>query len=428
MHHRPVPHPLGETRGPLARLPSWRATERAEPGLAPASVAALLRHALPPTTSLFRGSQCLPVPPPDIARSEDTPRDEDALADALLAHAEQAVRAQLDTGTRDVSLSGGVDSAALCAMAASHAPGRIRAWTMDVHFADAAERANARLMARVAGVEQVDVPIPDGCLPDLFEPAVLANRRVILNARAIASFAFYAEAKRRGVGPALLSGAGADEVMLGNPRARANTRAQVEEDRRLASQVLRPSAHGPVSDAATMPWDLAPWESRLSDEVRHAAWILQERVLPPELCGARAHGLTVHTPYLEETFSRFVLALPTSALMRGDLGKWLFRHAVRTRVPDEVRLARKTPRYAHTALSSPMRHRWLELYRAWLSPHRLEPLQVIDPVAVLALLDDHARLAPEDARAAAVDRLLMRLVSLAMLQAHPEACLACPES
>ncbi|MBJ6760485.1 asparagine synthase C-terminal domain-containing protein [Myxococcaceae bacterium JPH2] len=372
--------------------------------------------------------QCLPVPPPAITRGVDTPRDEDTLADALRTLGEQAIQAQVGAGTRDVSLSGGVDSAALCAMAARHAPGRIRAWTMDVHFADTTERANAQLMARVAGVEQVDVPIPDACLPDLFEPAVRANPRVILNARAIASFAFYAEAKRLGVGPVMLSGAGADEVMLGNPRARANARAQVDEDRKLAARVLRHPAPEFALDSTTMPWDLGPWEANRSDEVRHAAWVLRELVLPPELCGARAHGLTVRTPYLDEAFARFTLALPASLLVRGDLGKWLFRHAVRTLVPDEVRLARKTPRYAQTALSSPMRQRWLELYREWLSPHRLEPLQVIDPVAVLALLDDYARLAPEDTRAAAVDRLLMRLVSLAMLHAHPEACRACPES
>jgi asparagine synthase (glutamine-hydrolysing) len=97
-------------------------------------------------------------------------------------------------------------------------------------------------------------------------------------------------------------------------------------------------------------------------------------------------------------------------------------------VPDEVRLARKTPRYAHTALSSPVRERWLELYRAWLTPSRLEPLEAIDPNAVDSFLDRYTRLAPDAPEAGGMDRLLMRLVSLAMLQAHCTFLSSCPES
>jgi asparagine synthase (glutamine-hydrolysing) len=110
------------------------------------------------------------------------------------------------------------------------------------------------------------------------------------------------------------------------------------------------------------------------------------------------------------------------------VGKWLFRHAVRELVPNEVRLARKTPRYAHTALSSPVRARWLELYRAWLSPSRLGPLEGINSGAVLELLDSYIRLSPDAPEAIRMDRLLMRLVSLAMLHAHCRARPPCPES
>jgi asparagine synthase (glutamine-hydrolysing) len=341
----------------------------------------------------------------------------DGLAEALLAALARGVGAHVASGARDVSLSGGVDSATLCALAAREAPGAIRAWTMDVHFADAVERRNARTVARAAGVELVDVPVPDARLPDLLEAAVISNETAILNARAVASFAFYAEARRLGA-QVMLSGAGADEVLRGNPGALAGARARVEEDRRLALEVLRPSA---VDNLGAMPWDLAPVEES-SEELRHAAWVLRELILPPELRGARAHGITVRTPYLEPDFAEVALSLPEAVLVREDTGKWLFRHAVRSLVASEVRLARKTPRYAHTALSSPVRERWLELYRAWLAPSRLEPLEVIDPGAALALLERYTRLAPEDPEASGWDRLLLRLVSLAMLQSH-----TCPE-
>ncbi|TQF17224.1 asparagine synthase [Myxococcus llanfairpwllgwyngyllgogerychwyrndrobwllllantysiliogogogochensis] len=435
-------------------------------GLEPASVTAFLRHSLPSTWSLFRGvSRVAPLPP--RIRRQSSPRppeeeDDEPRARALLAACSDAVGTRVASGALDVSLSGGVDSAVLCTLAARHAPGRVRAWSMDVHFADAVERHNARTVARLAGVEQVDVPIPDALLPDLFEPAVIANESAILNARAVASFAFYAEAKRLGAS-VMLSGAGADEVLRGNPLALASALARIEEDRRLARTVLRAAVDnlgrspdeargepwsqedGPeLSDAVRGgPWsqedgpelsDAArggPWslqDTKASEEVLYAEWVLRELVLPPELRGARAHGLTVHTPYLDSRFADVALSLPESSLVREGVGKWLFRHAVRGLVPDEVRLARKTPRYGHTALSSPVRARWLELYRAWLSASRLEPMEVIDPTAVLMLLERYTRMEPQDPEADGVDRLLMRLCSLAMLHAHAAHGSPCPES
>ncbi|NTX05565.1 asparagine synthase [Myxococcus sp. CA040A] len=418
-------------------------------GLEPASVTAFLRHSLPATWSLFRGvSRVAPLPPRirrESAARHPEEEDDEPRARALLATCSDAVGTRVASGALDVSLSGGVDSAVLCTLAARHAPGQVRAWSMDVHFADAVERHNARTVARLAGVEQVDVPIPDALLPDLFEPAVIANESAILNARAVASFAFYAEAKRLGAS-VMLSGAGADEVLRGNPLALASALARIEEDRRLARTVLRAAVDnlgrspdearggpwsqedGPaLSDAARGgPWSLQ--DTEVSEEVRYAEWVLRELVLPPELRGARAHGLTVHTPYLDSRFADVALSLPKSSLVREGVGKWLFRHAVRGLVPDEVRLARKTPRYGHTALSSPVRARWLELYRAWLAASRLEPLEVIDPKAVLTLLERYTRMEPEAPEADGVDRLLMRLCSLAMLHAHAAHGSPCPES
>nr|WP_246357025.1 asparagine synthase C-terminal domain-containing protein [Pyxidicoccus fallax] len=457
--------PHYQPRGAAPEESVWRL---APEGLSPEAVAAFLRHALPPGESLFRNVTrervALPrvrrqgttehlaeasstetrpssEPHPSTSTTEETqasplsarrlptlpPEEEERLAEVLLSALSVVVGEYVSSGARDVSLSGGVDSATLCALTARHAPGRVRAWTMDVHFADATERRNARTVARASGVELVDVPIPDAVLPDLLEPAVLGNEQPIINARAVASFAFYAEARKHGAS-VLLSGAGADEVLLGNPSALSGARARVEEDRRLAREVLRPSIVDNLgtNPEVAVPWALEPEDA--SEEVRYAAWVLRELVLPPELRGARAHGLTVRTPYLDAAFADVALSLPESALARDGAGKWLFRHAVRALVPDEVRLARKTPRYAHTALSSPVRARWLELYRAWLTPSRLEPLRVIDPGATRALLERSTRLSPDVPEASAVDRLLMRLVSLAMLQAHRASDTPCPES
>jgi len=411
----PLPSGEGEGEG------SW---------LEPRSVSAFLRHTLAPTESLFRGVLRVPEPLPQVHREQARPGDEERLSETLLAAWSDTVLEHLSAGARDVSLSGGLDSAALCAVAARHAPGQVRAWTMAVHFADAAEQQNAALMARTAGVELIEASIPDALLPDLLEPAVLANETAILNARAVASFAFYAEARRLGA-PMLMSGAGADEVLMGHPEALAGARARIAEDRALAEQVLRDPGPAQLGDS----WDgtLTPALSRRerglpTEEIRYASWVLRELILPPELRGARAHGITVHLPYLAPRFSELALSLPSELLAREQTGKWLFRHALRPLVPQQIRFAPKTPRYAHTALSSPVRDRWLELYRAWLSPARLEPLEVIDSASTVALLDRYRHLAPDDTQASAMDRLLMRLVSFAMLHAHAEALASCPES
>jgi asparagine synthase (glutamine-hydrolysing) len=372
----------------------------------------------------------VPVPLPDVHRGQASPRDQERLAEALLAAWSDTVLEQLSSGARDVSLSGGLDSAALCAMAARHAPGQVRAWTMAVHFADETEQRNAALMARTAGVELVEISIPDTVLPDLLEPAVVANETAILNARAVASFAFYAKARRLGA-HLMMSGAGADEVLMGNPEALAGARARIAEDQVLAEQVLRnsePSGSGDSWDGTLTPALSRRERGQSMEELLYASWVLRELILPPELRGARAHGITVRTPYLVPRFADLALSLPARLLAHEGTGKWLFRHALRPLVPREIRFAPKTPRYAHTALSSPVRERWLELYRAWLSPTHLEPLEVIDPSSTLALLDRYARLSPEDPRAHAMDRLLMRLVSFAMLHAHAEALALCPES
>ncbi|QQR44848.1 asparagine synthase C-terminal domain-containing protein [Myxococcus xanthus] len=429
--------------GMLATLPRYQSLARLAPsvwrlnpsGLAPEAVAAFLRHALPPDGSVFQGVRRVPGALPRVRRSEGTPEireDEDRLAERLVAALAVGVGKHLAAGAVDVSLSGGVDSAALCALAARQAPGRVRAWTMDVHFADATERRNARTVANTAGVELVDVSIPDAVLPELFEPAVLSQETAILNARAVASHAFYAEARRQGAST-LLSGAGADEVLMGNPAALTGAAARVTEDRRLVHEVLHP---GPVDNLGVdqrvlrLPWDaeLASGDEDHPEEVRYAAWVLWELVLPPELRSASAHGVNVCTPYLDADFADVALGLPLGVLARHGAGKWLFRHAVRTLVPDEVRLARKTPRYAHTALSSPVRARWLELYREWLTPARLAPLACVDAGATRALLERYARLAADAPEASAMDRLLMRLCSLAMLHAHASARPPCPES
>ncbi|WP_426756395.1 asparagine synthase-related protein [Myxococcus sp. Y35] len=435
-----MPHASG---GLLATLPRYQSPARmaasvwqlGPPGLEPEAVAAFLCHVLPPDASVFRGVQRVPVAPPRVRRGTGQGPGfpgEDALAERLLAALARAVGGHAVAAVVDVSLSGGVDSAALCTMAARHSPGRVRAWTMDVHFADATERRNARRVADAAGVQLVDVAIPDSVLPELFEPAVLSQETAILNARAVASFAFYAEARRQGA-TTLLSGAGADEVLLGNPEALTGAAARVAEDRRLAREVLRGDLVenlGMDQRAPGLPWDAGgtPGAEDHPEEVRYAAWVLRELVLPPELRSAATHGVSVRTPYLDADFADVALALPRDVLARQGAGKWLFRHAVRVLVPDAVRLARKTPRYAHTALSSPVRTRWLELYREWLTPARLDPLELVDPGATRALLERYARLTPEAPEAGAMDRLLMRLCSLAMLHAHACVRTPCPES
>ena len=152
----------------------------------------------------------VPRGPPD---AETSPA---AWRDRLLATLSAAVRARLAADVPlGVVLSGGLDSSAVAALAAEHAGGRLRTFT--VRFAESGwdESAYAREVAGRLGTEHTEVDVEPKCVEAL-ETLVRRHGEPFADSSAVAVY-YLAREARHDVTVAL-SGDGGDESFGGYPR------------------------------------------------------------------------------------------------------------------------------------------------------------------------------------------------------------------
>jgi asparagine synthase (glutamine-hydrolysing) len=100
-----------------------------------------------------------------------------------------------------------------------------------------------------------------------------------------------------------------------------------------------------------------------------------------------AHGLEVRTPFLDRQLAEFCFRLPSGVKVRGSQRKYLFRQALRGKVPDET-LQQKKMGFISPAsqwLCGSMR----ELLRDTLSPSALRQDAYFEPQVVMRLIDTH---------------------------------------
>jgi asparagine synthetase B (glutamine-hydrolysing) len=376
-------------------------------GLAPAAVTAYLEGRLAAHASLFEGIGR--VPPGHLLEGPQPrpwwrwPDRHAAAPEELLAALGAAVES---FGPAAIALSGGLDSATLLGLAARR--GLVAsAFTVADDLDDGSELARARQSARHAGVPLIEVELPEADLPDLFPAAVLAAEEPIWNGRGVARLAFFRALRSAGVTLPVLSGVGADELLLGDLGGlRAGRRRQAREAALVHTLGL------PGVAAEPLPIDLSRGAARRDAALR----LLPESTLPPECRLSRDAGLVVALPFLADGPAALALGFPEDLLVRGELGKWPLREASAGLVAESLRLGAKVPRLVPPGGGSARaRRRWLELLDAWLQPARLEPLAVA-PDAVRAGL---ARLAtePDPGERAALDALLLRLAGLCVLDA-----------
>jgi asparagine synthase (glutamine-hydrolysing) len=108
------------------------------------------------------------------------------------------------------------------------------------------------------------------------------------------------------------------------------------------------------------------------------------------------HGLEVRTPYLDRELTEFCFRLPPEVKVHGSQRKYLFRQALRGKIPEET-LQQKKMGFISPAsqwLCGAMR----EMLRDTLSPAALRDAGFLQPGAVTRLIEEHLSLVQDHGR------------------------------
>jgi asparagine synthase (glutamine-hydrolysing) len=271
---------------------------------------------------------------------------------------DEAVRMQRADG---VLLSGGLDSAALVALASRHQ----KVKTFSAGFADdrASELARAATVAKHFATEHHEIVLsPRDVIGRL--PQAVAERDAPISRPADVALHFLAQEVSRHAGPSratVLTGEGADEVLGGYRRHVAERYRMVSGSvptilmlaAPLAGQ--RPQLRRAISSLRTGDWReryvrwvgvegnalLSPGTKSLPREpdprtssLRRALYFDQTSWLPDNVLErtdrmTMAASLEARAPYLDHRLAEFVSTLPDELRVRGLAGKWILREAAR---------------------------------------------------------------------------------------------------
>jgi asparagine synthase (glutamine-hydrolysing) len=325
---------------------------------------------------------CLPDGPTDLRDGvEAATAVRDTLADAVRLQ-------QLSDVGLAASVSGGVDSTAIAALALPHQPAGLDAFALDYKqnrgagTDDQEDLRHAREMVRSypgMRLHEVSLSIPDLLDRDRIDAAVRASDEyVVLDSRMLAMFGLYAAINDSGH-KVLLTGQGADETWLGfhdqpvygffrfgPDRLTADSLATEFFGRRIpfGYRAWNPAFLDPGSAMASIRANLAAnyecWAT--GDPLnRLSQFILRTHLLSLLVVDDRmamANGLEVRGPWLDHRLVELALRMPADLkLGPADTAhrvKWLMRQAVRDVVPDRIRDRPKV----HFPEPAPARDAW----------------------------------------------------------------------
>lgn len=358
-----------------------------------------------------------PTPLPPATAPTGLAAATDALEQALLAAVAERLPA---TGDVVVFLSGGVDSACLCALAADLAPGRVVAVTVGFDDPGADESALATGIATHLGVRHALLRFNLDSYRAAFDAlAVQADYPFADPAGAPTLLAF-----RHAVGLAdvALDGTGAD-TLLGIMPARHQRMAVG-----WAAQLPRPLRAGLARALGTLPWarDYRPildfgdpeevlmrWRGFPRQAIaelvgapvdlsgsrfywlfrsfpRHAHFERYSALmgnLPDDRLHVAAHltGLRVRFPFFDPGVVGLVRGLPRDLRWRRDEPKRVLKAALARRLPKSLwDVPKHGFDFPFVAL---LEHRDHALVRQWLDPARIRASGLLDPTVVADLTD-----------------------------------------
>ena len=374
---------------------------------------------VPPGATLQVEAGNVRVRPAGLLVGEDTShiKRRGQLTNLLLDRLGDALDEALGDEPPAIALSGGLDSAALLVLACEHAP---VCWTLVNGPMDPAFM-RSRHLAQENKVTFNLVETREAMLPDRFEDAVRASESLIFNARAVAHYILFETIAESGA-TQVISGVGADELLMGHPgritageAKPAPLQALHLADQRIMRKLLADEFHvgepGPIQ-----PLDRAG--------VREIALtrILPHLTLPVVSRAAATFGQELILPFLAPQVVSLGLGLGHADLIDDDtsMGKTLLREAVEGLVPNKLRGGSKRARLSPAGGGSAEAHtRWTQVYDGLLSDGRLAELPLLNGAGVRKLLARYASQTEYNSPGFVVmDRILMRLASLSVLQRH----------
>ena len=371
--------------------------------------------------------------PGPAAEGELREGDEAELVEELRARMRDSVRAHLLSDVPvGVLLSGGVDSAALAALAAQETPEPVHTFTIGFAERSFDERADARLVAERYETNHHELllhPDPNVLLPTLAD----AFDEPFADSSALPTY-LVSQLAAEHVKVAL-SGEGGDELFGGYYTYAADLLAdRVGPLARLASPLVErlPASGGRVSleyrakrfvRAAHLPplerhhgWKEifsadargAPQLARLQD-VDFGVYLVDDLLVKTDRA-SMAHSLEARVPFLDPVVTNFAFALPRRHRVRGLSKKVLLRKAAAPLLPREVVHGRK--RGFSIPAAAWLRGELEPFARATLSAGTLERQGFFRPEPVRRLLDAHV------ARRQDNSRLLWGLLAFTLWYEH----------
>jgi asparagine synthase (glutamine-hydrolysing) len=398
----------------------------------------------------------------DYPRSPPSDVDDEQAATRLGALLDDAVRVRLEADVPVAfQLSGGLDSSAVLAAAAHRAGRPLDAFT--VSFTEGGrydEEQQAIEVARHLGARLHVVRVGDLEVADSFAEAVVQGEGACINAHAAAKLRL-SDALRASGFKVVLTGEGADEVLFGYAHLRgdlAGSPARLETTNGASTGLMLPDGEGICTRAIERALGSVPtwiaakasfglrvrglarrdWLERMREHdaasallapfdvpgrlegrgrVEQAAYLWTKLALEGYILRAlgdgleMAHGVEGRLPFLDGPLVDFVRALPTRTKIRAGVEKWVLRHAVRHRLPEQVVVREK-----HPFLGPPLGARVLEVARDVAASESFRAQPLLDPARVQALLAELPSM-PADRRKA-YDPVVYFALSIAALQAR----------
>jgi asparagine synthase (glutamine-hydrolysing) len=266
-----------------------------------------------------------------------------------------------------ISLSGGVDSSTLAAVARSR--GRVTGFT----FADIDDAASEAPMVRALGAQiglHVHFVRPTMTeIVDAYFEALAAQGAPFPTGSIVGQYLVYRAARREGI-KVVLGGQGSDEAFMGYRKFQYFHLRQLLHTRRwrevsgllgaawpeLASELPRAGSYWRARRRYTrksgLPVSLRlppPPPLEMGADPAEPLWVRQahdiEHTSLPTLLryedrNSMAHGVESRLPYLDHTLVEFALGLSVRLKLRDGMRKWIVRDYARGKIPEKIRTSK----------------------------------------------------------------------------------------